>query len=165
MPAPYPLSVQGLAYSYRDISVAGLPGMGRIKTHLRGVNFTNAVDADHAHGAGQKAYGKVSGPYKPSCEIELAEEGLDILLPLLPAQGYSDFLFNWVLIYAKAQTTPPFKKLRFNNFAILGDRGDWQQGTTPLSVRIPCYVETIERDIGDGIWRCPINLAAELAVG
>ena len=165
MPAVYPLNVQSLAYSYRDIKPTGLPGMERIKTYLRGISFTNAVESDHAHGATQKAFGKVAGPYKPTAEIELAEEGLDLLLGLLPAQGYSDFLFTWVLIYAKAQIVPPFKKLRFNNFAILGDRGEWSQGTTPLSVRVPCYVETIERDRGDGIWRCPINLIAELAQG
>ena len=161
MPAPYPLSVNGLAYSYRDIKPLGLPGMERIKTHLRSVDWGATVESDHAHGATQKAYGKVAGPFKPTTEIELAEEGLDILLPMLPPQGYSDFLFSWVLMYAKAQTVPPFKKQRFNNFAILGSRGSWQQGTTPLSRRIPCYVETIEEDIGDGIWRCPINLALE----
>ena len=52
-------------------------------------------------------------------------------------------------------------------------RGNWATVTmqidgrhvTPLSVRVPCYVETIERDRGDGIWRCPINLIAELAQG
>jgi hypothetical protein len=165
MPAPYPLTVQGLAYSYRDIKPTGLPGIERIKTFLRSINFTNAAEADHGHGATQKAFGKVSGPYKPTAEMELAEEGVDILLGLLPPEGYSDFLFSFMLVYAKAQTVPPFKKLRFNNFAVLGDRGDWSQGTTPLSARIPCYVETIQRDRGDGIWRCPINLSQELSQG
>lgn len=161
MPAPYPLNVNGLAYSYRDIKTTGLPGMERLKTHLRAVSWSSMAEADHAHGASQRAYGKVAGPYKPTCEIELAEEGLNILLPLLPPQGYSDFLFTWVLLYAKAQTVPPFKKLKFNNFAILGGSGSWQQGTTPLSRRIPCYVETIQEDIGDGILRCPINLITD----
>ena len=57
MPPVYPLNVQGLAYSYRDIKPTGLPGMERIKTYLRGISFTNAVESDHAHGATQKAFG------------------------------------------------------------------------------------------------------------
>ena len=165
MASPYPLNVQGHAYSYRDIKPTGLPGMERIKTFLRSINFTNTVAADHGHGASQVAFGKVSGPYAPSLEMELAEEGVDILLKLLPPQGYSDFLFNWMLVYAKAQVVPPFKRLRFTQVALLGDRGDWSQGTTPLSARIPCYVRLIERDAGDGIWRCPVNAALELAQG
>jgi len=165
MPAVYPLNVQGLAYSYRDIKPTGLPGIERLKTYLRSINFTNTVDSSSAHGGTQVAYGKAAGPYTPTCEIELAEEGLDVLMQLLPPQGYSDFQFNWMLIYAKAQVVPPFKKLRFTNFAILGDRADWSQGSAPLTVRVPCWVQIIERDIGDGIWRCPVNAALELAQG
>jgi hypothetical protein len=163
MPPAFPLSVQGHAYSYRDIKCLGLPGLERIKPYLRSVDFSNTVAADHAHGAGQLSYGKVSGAYAPTCEIELAEEGLDILLPLLPAQGYSDFPFDWMLLFAKAQTIPPFHRISFKKFFVLGDRGSWSQGTTPLSVRIPCHVTAIERDLGDGVLRCPINLIAELS--
>ena len=121
------------------------PGPPGIENRMRGLRVFHVVMAPRQAGA-------IGGP-----EVLVR----DHLLPMLPPQGYSDFLFSWVLMYAKAQTVPPFKKLRFNNFAILGSRGSWQQGTTPLSRRIPCYVETIEEDIGDGIWRCPINLALE----
>lgn len=161
MPPAFPLSVQGHAYSYRDIKCMGLPGLERLKTFLRAVDYGNTVAADHAHAAPQLSYGKVSGIYAPTCEMELAAEGLDILLPLLPAQGYSDFPFTWMLVFAHAQTIPPFKKVRFTNFFILGERANWSQGTTPLSVRIPCHTSKIETDLGDGIWRCPINAASE----
>lgn len=162
MPPAFPLSVQGHAYSYRDIKCLGLPGLEQLRTYLRSVDFSNTVAADHAHAAPQLSYGKVSGAYAPTCEIELAEEGLDVLLPLLPPQGYSDFAFDWTLLFARAYNIPPFRRIKFTNFFVLGDRGSWSQGTQPLTVRIPCHVGAIERDLGDGILRCPINIAADL---
>lgn len=154
---PLPLRVDGNAYSYRDIRCFGLPGLERLKPYLRSIDFTNAPAAAHSHGAAQVSYGKAAGAYEPTVEIEIAEEGLDIILPLLPAVSYSDFPLNWEIIYAKAQTLPPFKRLKFTQFFFLGSRGSWAQGTTPLSRRIPCHVNIIEEDIGDGVWRCPVN--------
>ena len=134
MPSVTALMLNGTAYSYRDIRYGGMPQLRVIRPYIRSIGFTNASEGALNHGhspLGRKA----SGPYSPTLE--------------------------WEISYAKAQTIPPFKRVRFHNVHILGTSASWSQGTTELSRRVPTIVQAIEEDHGDGIWRCPINLAAE----
>lgn len=161
MPAYTPLILNGVAYSYRDIRWGGLPGLRQLRPYVRALNFTNASDGGLNHGHSPLGR-KVSGAYTPTLDFELAEEGLVILRRLLPPQGYDQFPIGMLEVtFAKAQTVPPFKRVRFRDVFILGASASWSQGTTELSRRIPTVVRAIEEDDGDGIWRCPINLAAE----
>lgn len=161
MPSVTALMLNGTAYSYRDIRYGGMPQLRVIRPYIRSIGFTNASEGALNHGhspLGRKA----SGAYSPTLEWEMAEEGVALLMKLLPAQGYDQFPIGMFEIsYAKAQTIPPFKRVRFRNVHILGTSASWSQGTTELSRRVPTIVQAIEEDHGDGIWRCPINLAAE----
>lgn len=161
MPAITPLMLNGVAYAYRDIRYGGLPGLRQLRPYVRAINFTNASDGALNHGHSPLGR-KVSGAYSPTLDFELAEEGVEILHRLLPPQGFDQFPIGmFELMYAKAQTIPPFKRVRFRDVFILGSSASWAQGTTELARRIPTVVRAIEEDHGDGIWRCPINLVAE----
>ena len=139
----------GHAYSYRDIGCLGLPGLEQLRTYLRSVDFSNTVAADHAHAAPQLSYGGSLAPTRQPASLRLAEEGFDILLPLLPAQGYSDFAFDWVLMFARRCRSRPSGASSSRTFRA-GRPWKLEPGTQPLTVRIPCHVSAIERDLGTG---------------
>lgn len=162
MPSISSTLVNGMAYSYRDIVCSGLPGLSQLRAYLIAVNFTNAADGALNHGASQLGR-HVSGPYTPTLDMEVSEEGWKILAALLPPAGYEAFpIGNFMISYAKGQVIPPFRRLRFNEVHILGSSAAWTQGTKELSRRIPTTVRFIEEDHGDGVLRCPINPALEL---
>lgn len=153
-----PLAVNGEEYSFRDIRCGGDPRLKRIAGGITAINYGNQVEASGFYGVAQAPLSMIPGAYRPNFGMSLRRQEWDYLLTLMPAQGWSDFRWDWELMIGQAQIGG-MKKLRLENFHFLGPSGNHRMGDA-LIVDLSCFVQLIYEDVGDGIYRLPVHQPA-----